>query len=436
MLFAWLLFGDFAIQLKERSDTATAQIVLKSLNAGDFLVGLIIGSIPAAIGMIIGPIVAVKSDRTRTRWGRRVPFLLIPLPFVVFAMFGLAVVPQAGAWLHLSLGELSPGLQACSLAAFTFFWMLFELASAVINSIFGGFVNDVVPQEVIGRFFGFFRMVSLAAGIIYNMLIIKHAEDHFFWIFVGTGLFYGVGFTLMCLKVREGSYPPPPPLSEAASPGRLQGLRAYVRECFTHRYYLWLFSAVILSPLAFAPVNSFSIFYARHIGMSLETYGRYISASYVVSFVLAYFLGSLADRYHPLRLALVFTGLYAMVAFAGAVFGREPGGFGLVFLAHTIISGAYFTSTASIGQRLYPRQKFAQFASAAGLLGALCFMVLTPSVGLLLDWSHQQYHLTFLIGGVLSSLGFVSFWTVYRRFLQLGGSAGYVAPLSGKEARS
>lgn len=432
LLFFWLLFGDFAIQLKERSDTATAQIVLDTLDASDLLIGLIIGSIPAAIGMILGPIISVKSDRTRTRWGRRVPYLLIPLPVVVLAMLGLAVTPHIGAWLNETLGADSPGLKACNLIAFTFLWVWFEFASAIINAIFGGFVNDVVPQEVIGRFFGLFRMISLAAGIIYNTFIIEHAQHHYFWIFLGTGLFYGIGFTSMCFMVREGKYPPPQPLSESAHEGRFQGLRVYVKECFTTPYYLWVFAAYILCALSFAPVNSFSVFYAMHIGLSLDEYGNYISISYLVSFVLAYFLGSLADRFHPVRLAIVCIGLYACVSFFGASYAVDPDTFGIAFLGHTVISGTYFTATASIGQRLYPKLKFAQFASAAGLLNALCFMMVPPVVGYVLDLSEQLYQLTFLFGGILASFGLLAYLMVHREFMRLGGPENYVAPMSGQ----
>jgi hypothetical protein len=71
VLFAWLLVGDFAWQLKERSVGATAQLILKKFGAADLLVGLLIGSVPAALGMIIGPVISMRSDRFRSRWGRR-----------------------------------------------------------------------------------------------------------------------------------------------------------------------------------------------------------------------------------------------------------------------------------------------------------------------------------------------------------------------------
>lgn len=428
VLFCLLLFGDFAWQLKERSVGATAQLVLRKFQASDFLVGLLIGSIPAAIGMIVGPIISVRSDRHRGRWGRRIPYLLIPLPFVVASMAGLAFSPTVGGHLHEWWGAASPGLNTCVLISFAGFWGIFEVFSIMANAVFGGLVNDVVPQAVIGRFFGLFRMVSLIDGILFNTFIIKHAEEHYFWIFIGTGLFYGIGFAIMLLNVREGEYPPPAPRSNEGWPGRIEGIRAYFRECFAKPYYLWVFMAGILCGMSFSPLNSFSIFYAKSLGMGMETYGHYMAASFACSLVLAYPLGSLADRFHPLRVGMVAVGLYVLVSVWGGLFASTPRSFGFAFLAHTIISGTYFTATASLGQRLYPREKFAQFASAAGLMGAVCGGLLPPTVGLVLDLSHHNYRLTFAMGAVLACLGMVALGMVYRRFVQLGGPRNYVAP--------
>lgn len=428
VLFIWLLFGDFAWQLKERSVTATAQLLLKRFDSSDLLVGLLIGSMPAALGMILGPIVSVKSDRHRGRWGRRIPYLMVPLPFVVASMVGLALSPAIGGAIHTALGEGSPGLNFCVLATFAGFWGIFEVGTVIANSIFGGLVNDVVPQAIIGRFFALFRIVSLLDGILFNYFLIKHAEQHFIWIFVGTGLVYGIGFALMCLNVKEGEYPPPEPLSEVAGPGRLQGVRSYLRECFATPYYLWVFIAQTLCMLSFGPVNAFSIFYAKSLDMSMETYGKYIAASYLCSLILAYFLGSMADRFHPLRMGIATIALYAGFMLWGAGYATDAGRFGIAFVAHTILSGTYFTSTASIGQRLYPKLKFAQFASAASILIAATAAILPPTVGLILDLSGHNYRLTFLMGGILAFLGLISLVVVHHKWIRLGGPKNYVAP--------
>jgi len=428
ILFGWLLLGDFAWQLKERSVTTTAQLVLKKFEASNFFSGLLIGSIPAAIGMILGPIVSVRSDRHRGRWGRRIPFLLVPLPFVVVSMAGLAFAPAIGGWLHAWLGVSSPGLGPCVLGTFAAFWCVFEVFSTIANSVVGGLINDVVPQEVIGRFFGMFRMVSLIDGIIFNALIVKHAEEYFFWVFIGTGLFYGIGFTVMCLNVKEGEYPPPEPLDTATRFGRWELLRVYFRECFTTPFYLWIFAGTILCVFSFQPINAFNVFYAKSLGMSMETYGQYVAVSYGISLVMAYFIGAMADRFHPLRLGIGSMILYVLVSAGGFAWGVDAQGFGLAFLAHNIISGFYYTAMASVGQRLYPKLKFAQYASAAMLVQAGIGALLPPAVGAILDASGHHYRLTFLIGGLLGILGLSALLVVYRKFLQLGGTSLYQPP--------
>ncbi len=431
VLFCWLLFGDFAWQLKERSVTVTAQLVLKKFEASNFFAGLLIGSVPSAIGMIVGPIISVRSDRHRGRWGRRIPFLLVPLPFVVVSMAGLAFAPAIGGRLHTWLGDGSPGLGPCVLGSFAVFWLVFEVFSVMANSVVGGLINDVVPQAVIGRFFGMFRMVSLLDGILFNTLIVRHAEEHFVWVFLGTGLFYGIGFTAMCLNVKEGEYPPPEPVDEIQQSGRWVQVRAYFRECFTTPFYLWIFVGTVLCVFSFQPINAFNVFYAKSLGMSMETYGQYVAVSYGVSLVLAYFIGALADRFHPLRLGIGAMAVYVVVAAGGAVWGTDARGFGLAFLAHNVISGFYFTAMASVGQRLYPKLKFAQFASAAMLLQAGVGALLPPSVGLILDASGHNYRLTFVIGGLLAVLGLVTLVGVYSQFLRLGGPKNYQPPEAG-----
>ena len=427
-LFGWLLFGEFAWQLKERSINATTQLFLKKFQASDFLVGLLVASVPSAIGMFLAPIVSVRSDRHRGRWGRRIPFLLMPLPFVVVSMAGLAFSPFLGGQLHRWLGEGSSGLNACVLGVFASFWVVFEVASIIANTVFGGLVNDVVPQKVIGRFFGLFRMVTVLDGVIFNYLLIKHAEEYFAWIFLGTGLFYGIGFTVMCLMVKEGEYPPPAPVAEAARPGRMEALRGYFRECYSNPFYVWVFAAVIFGSLCFEPVHTFSIFYGKSMGVSIEVYGRYLGASYVVSLVTSYYIGSLADRFHPLRLSICALALYIPVTVLGAIYGTNAQNFCYAFLIHMIVSGFYYASVASIGQRLYPKLKFAQFASAAFLLQSALRALLPPGVGALLDSSGHNYRLTFVVSGAMATLGLVAMIVAHKKFLKLGGPKNYVAP--------
>src|SRR5450432_793603 len=67
ILFCWLLWGDFAWSMKDRSVSPVAQIILKKFDASDVLMSLFLVAIPAAIGIILGPTISFRSDRYRSR---------------------------------------------------------------------------------------------------------------------------------------------------------------------------------------------------------------------------------------------------------------------------------------------------------------------------------------------------------------------------------
>jgi MFS family permease len=425
-LFFWLLGGDFAWNLKERAVSPVAQLMLRSLDASDLVVGLLIGSLPAALGMIIGPIVSVKSDQHRGRWGRRIPFLLITAPFIVLSMMALGFTPMLADELDAALGADSPGRAVLGIGIFVVFWFIFEVFSVVANVIFGALINDVVPDALIGRFFGLFRAVGLIAGIVFNYMLMGHAESHYLEIFIGVGLIYGLGFVIMCLRVKEGEYPPPP--VKQHSEDLLKPTKVYFRECYSNPYYRWLFLAATFGMLANAPVNTFSVFYAKSLGMEMSLYGKCVALTYVFSIFLTYPLGALADRLHPLRLGFLFTVIYCVAMIAAGFTANNAEAFMVFFVAHGVLSGSYMTATASLGQRLYPKLKFAQFASAWGLMFGVGYILTTPLMGLFLDWAGHQYQYTFFASGLLAALGVIAFVVAYKYFLRLGGHHSYVPP--------
>ena len=128
VLFSWLLWGDFAWSVRDRSVGPIVQLLLKKFHVSDTMAGLLMGSLPAIISVVLTPIVSYKSDRHRGRWGRRIPFLLAPTPFIVIGMVGLAFSPGIGAVINQTLGPRSPGADCCILAFIGISWTLFEVA--------------------------------------------------------------------------------------------------------------------------------------------------------------------------------------------------------------------------------------------------------------------------------------------------------------------
>ena len=178
-LLFWLLWGDIAWSLRERSVPSVMQLLFQKFGASNLLSSLLISSLPNVLVLICGPIVSYRSDRHRGRWGRRIPFLVWHIPVAMLSMIGVALSPQLGAGLNSLLGAHSPGESTCALIVIGTGWSLFELATVVANAVFYGLINDVVPTALLGRFYGLFRGISLSASILFNFYVFGYAESHF-----------------------------------------------------------------------------------------------------------------------------------------------------------------------------------------------------------------------------------------------------------------
>ena len=226
-LFFLLLLGDLVWSMKERSVAQIVQLMFKRHGASDMINGLMMVSLPNALGLLLGPIISYKSDHCRSRWGRRIPYLLFTTPIAAGAMAGMAFSPAIGESLAASLSWSADSVTLCFLG---FFWALFEFATVIAGALFGALINDVVPHRFLGRFYGLFRIISLLVGIGFNYYLFGFAEVHYRILFLTIGALYLAGFLIMCLNVKEGEYPVQE-TEKRKSP--LAAIRSYFRECFS-----------------------------------------------------------------------------------------------------------------------------------------------------------------------------------------------------------
>ncbi len=409
-LFSLLLLGDFANSIKGRSVFQLVQLMFKTYGASDFLNTLMIVSLPCVLGLVLGPVVSVHSDRCRSRWGRRIPYLALTTPVAALAIAGFAYSPAIG---RTVAGWIGVAENPVILWTLGIFWGVFEVATVISGAIFGALVNDVVPHPLLGRFYGLFRIVSLLCGILFNFWFLGFAATHSKILFLSVAVVYGVGFMYMCLKVREGEYPPP---EKSERRGVFAAIATYCRECYSKPYYLLIYCFGTAMALAISPVNSFSMFYAQDLQIDMDIYGKFLAVTYMISFVLSYFLGALADRIHPLRASILFMGLYAVMGIVSSFCIRDTASYGIAFVAHGVLAGGYLTVSASLFQRLLPRAQFAQFSSAGGLISGIAMILLVPLIGKFLDWTGHQYQYTYLLGGLIALLSVVLGCVLYRQF--------------------
>ncbi len=434
MLGFWLLWGDFPWTLKDRAVAPSATLLIKQIGVSEFVYGLIIVGFPNFTNTFLAPIISYISDRHRGRWGRRIPFLLFTTPFIVLGLYGLGLTRILGTALH----EAAPSipLNIAMLIFFCISWVLLDFGTTLSSSLFNALANDVVPPELLGRFFGLFRMVSLGAGMIFNAWLIDKVEKHTLEIFLGVGTLYGLGLLSLCFKVKEGKYPPPPedfPAQDEFS-GKVvmkvfRSIVTYFRQSFSLPYYRWYMLAVALAALAFTPINFFSIQYAQKLNIGMDKYGFYLVITYTFSLIMSYFFGAVADKFHPLRCGITALIAYTLVMVMGWFFMGDAGYFGLIFVLHGIVSGSYFTLSASLGARLLPRALFAQFGSAVTIINSACAMLAGPIMGKSLDMLDHNYRYLFVFGGIITLTAALLLYKVYRNFLQHGGDAAYNAPV-------
>jgi MFS family permease len=432
MVFFWLLLGVAGTGLRERAyPTAVTVILRQEFKASDTAVAFFMTFLAQGMMMTLGPVLGYWSDRHRGRWGRRIPFLAVATPVSVLAMFGMALTPQIAARVHVVLGAHSPGITWCGLIVFGVFWVFFQATIVCVFNLFPALCNDVVPRPLLGRFFAMFRAVSLLCGMTYNLLLIGHVEAHFQWIFIAMALWFGVTFALMLLVVREGEYPPVEQIHGGdigAGAAIMSSVKLYFHECLKNPYYVWVFAALALGALTAVPVNTFSVLYAKKLGLPLASYGRWIATNHMCGFLLAYPLGMLVDRFHSLRVSMVTIGCYGLTMLLGGIVIQGPLSFGWAVFFQALISGTYLTASMSLPQALLPRLKFGQFYSASTLLTSIVIMFFSLALGRTLDYTGSNYRLTYFIGFGLAMITVAVMAVVYRKFMAFGGPKGYVAP--------
>ncbi|MEI8246651.1 MAG: MFS transporter [Lentisphaerota bacterium] len=427
-LFAWLLWGDFVYTLMENVMPHLLPLVLRDNGVSNQAIAFIVSSIFMVVNAISNPIISYKSDRFRSRWGRRRPFILATTPFVVILLALIPFSPEITRYIS-GIEWITAALKNSPITAIVLvsgvLVVAFQIFNMFVSSVYYYLIADVVPEAFIGRFYGLFRVFGSLAALIFNYFIFGMAQTHMQEIFIGIALFYGFFITLMCLQVKEGEYPPPD--KKEAHGHWWSGIRNYAVECFGHRIYLLIFVAYGLNLWSGASAV-FNIFFVRDLlGLSLDEFGKMSAYLGVALMVIIYPLGILIDRWGSHK--SIITACLAACAFRLA-------GFFLINDYWTLLTWTFLIGipTTIIGLAipkwlidLYPRERYGQFGSASAMTASIGAATLGPLCGLFFDFIKDYRYVwlwpvIFHLGAALAAL------LVYREWKSMGGRDGYSAP--------
>jgi MFS family permease len=444
-LFMWILWGDFCFTMMETVVPSIVPLRMRELQSPNWIMGLVLVTLPSILNVLLNPIISTASDRHRGRFGRRIPFMLLTVPFVSMALCLMAFSTELGAWFHGLIGTMTGwSAAAVTVGVIAMAMGLFKFSDMFVNTVFWYFFNDVVPQQVMARFLGLFRIVGASVGIIYNYFIFQYALSHLRLIFLLVAGLYFIGFGLMCLMVKEGKYPPASKLSEKRG-DIIQMVKTYMGECLQHRIYLYFFLHNMFWSLAGA-CGIFGVFLNLSLGLTLQQIGTIAAACGVANMVFTYPAAALADRFHPLRAMLWIKAgmiLITPLNFIWLFTNYTPEvNFKIMFALQAIgipLSLIYMAVGLPMFMRVLPKDRFGQFCSfnaicSAGV-GAFAGVVAGGFIDMMRkvfpdetwgkDFCYRMipvWSMPFLI------LGMIFLVMLYRTWKELGGDKDYVPP--------
>jgi maltose/moltooligosaccharide transporter len=401
LLFFWLLWGYFVYGLMEIVIPNVLPLLLRQHKATNTEIAFITTSLNVIGNMIFNPIVSFKSDRCRSRFGRRRPYIAWTTPLVVIC---LALIPFGGdiagylsgfPWVKylLDLSPIVPPVLFISI-----FVMGFQIFDTFVGAVYYYLVRDTVPEEFIGRYYGVFRLVGAIAPLVFNLFIFRHAETYMKAIFVGIALFYGFGIYLMCWRVKEGDFPPPEPLPGEARGawGRLVlSIRLYLSDCFRHRLYWASFLASGMFGWAGA-AGVFGILFTRHeLGLELATIGYIGTVGNILTMSLAVPCGWLTDKVSVFRVIQTGVLLRAILTLVCWAVVKDAKTLLVMSILLAIPTVATSVAMGKVFIVVWPKEKYGQFGSANSAFGSLVGIFMAYAAAKFVDMmgDYRSYYL-------------------------------------------
>lgn len=427
----WLILGGSCFTLLAWMLVPTVlPLALKEFNASGAVIGLVVGSIPSAMNFVMNPILSTSSDRMRSRWGRRRPFLLLATPFVAGFVILLGWSPQIATWIHqhgwlpgISLNTLGVVLLALCAVIFQFF-------NLIVGSIYYYLFADVIPHRFIGRYMAAMNLAGTLKTLVFSLYVLPLAVKNLAWVFTGVGVVYFVAFMLMCFFVKEGEYPPPPPCNreEGSVFRRIAAwIGIYFRQCYRQPFYIFLFLGTALNSASTTCRQVFNLLFAtKDLGLTAEQYGKAGAIGAAVSAGIILLMGYIMDKVHPLRVFL-FSGVVVIGAnIWGYYFTTDYGSFLVIGIAIACVYAIQTVSNSPVFVELFPPEKYGQFCSANAMLNAVLLIFANYFGGMAID--AFGYRFIFIWDTIFTVAATASLVYVYIKWKQYGGAGHFVPP--------
>lgn len=435
-VFVWLLLGDFCLHLMDNGVVPTlVPLQFEQLGASKTVYNLVAVTLVNVMYTILVPIVSVWSDRTRTRIGRRRPFLLIATPLLALSLialgFSVNIARFAQSLLPSWLGTYETTSIALAITIVVF--ISFKFFDMFPQSVYYYLWPDVIPAPWMGVFGALFRVFYAGGSLIFNQFLIGLAKEHPEEIYIGSAVAYMLAFTLLVWRVKEPEYPPVEP-HDANQPlyARFVGqVVSYFRDCFTHPFYLKYYAAMAAFQMGYQIFMANLIYYGKQIygdtPEGLSSYGQVMARKDVLWILIYLALVPVMLKLHPVRAGVLGYVVMTATAVIAMLIVHDPLTFQIMTIAMFASVALYLGGTAAIGPRLLPKAYYGQFASAGAMVFRLSVAMVGWIAGMVFDYAGVRFIYAWL--AIFLTLGTLLMIWLYLDWKRLGGDAGYEAPL-------
>jgi MFS family permease len=202
--------GLFSLSLMDPLYNTYVPLYLRRYIGTNFVVGGIM-TLDNILQLLLIPVIAVWSDRTRTRIGRRMPFIAVMLPVSAI------------------LFHLIPPMAAVSLWALIIIIFCFNIFKTSVRGPVVALMPDTIPGAYRSEANGVISMMG-GIGVIVGTLVLTRlmaVKDGL--AFTAAGICTILAVLVLLLLVREG---PPDPASESGAQDRKLPVLASIRQVF------------------------------------------------------------------------------------------------------------------------------------------------------------------------------------------------------------
>ena len=281
------------------------------------------------LAMVVQPIAGAISDRSGFHWGRRRPFILLGIIFLILLLPGIGL--------------------AGSYAAILIIYCLMQISNNTAQGPYQGFIPDLVPEGKRGRASGIKTLLEIVGGAA-SVLLISVFMDRYSagegsqWLWLSLAIPGAVLLGVMIvtlLTVKEQPAIGKPKASILSTIGN-----TFRIDLRANRVFIWFLVSRTLIFMAFSTIQQFALYFLRDvIGVTnpAEAAATFSVVAVIGMLIVVYPAGHLSDRIGRKPIGVI-SGLLMALVIAVVIFARDYT-FVLIAAAGIGVAVGAFTST-------------------------------------------------------------------------------------------